>query len=103
MPPWLLHYVLKKVRWEPEVATFKIKVLNFSRVIHSNWLAKINLGGPLVVNIVSYCCTRKMLKETETHETIDFFDTFSLLVAFQFGGSPDPPLATPMPRGAGPE
>ena len=31
--------------------------------------------GPLVVNmIVNYCCTQKMLKETE--ETIDFFVTF---------------------------
>ena len=43
-----------------------------------------------------------MLKETETDETIDFVVTFLSLVAFQFGGGPGP-LATPMPRGAGPE
>ena len=46
-----------------------------------------------------------MLKETETDETIVFFVTFLSLVAFQFGGGPGPcpPLAKPMPRGAGRE
>ena len=36
-----------------------------------------------------------MLKETETEETIVFFVTFLLLVAFQLGGE-WAPLATPM-------
>ena len=42
-----------------------------------------------------------MLKETKTEETIVFFVTFLLLVAFQGGGggrAPWPPLATPMPE-----
>ena len=52
-----------------------------------------------------YCCTRircprKMLKETETEETIGFFVTFLPLVAFQLGGRatrpPPPLLATPV-------
>ena len=40
----------------------------------------------------------KLLKETETKETIVFFVTFLLLVAFQSGGTRAPwaPLATPM-------
>ena len=66
---------------------------------------KLNRVGqyPLVVNIVvNYCCTQKMLKETETEETITgFFVTFLSLVAFQLGGAgllplPLPHLATPM-------
>ena len=58
----------------------------------------------MVVNIiVNYCCTRvcctqKMLKETESEETIGFFVIFLSLVAFQLGearGPSLPPLATP--------
>ena len=67
-----------------------------------NWLAKINR----INIIINYCCTRvlfyaKMLKETETEETIVFFVIFLSLVAFQLGGggtgyaygerSPQPP------------
>ena len=55
--------------------------------------------APLITIIVNYCCLRKMLKETETEETIVFFVTFLPLVAFQLGGGGSPaPLATPMPR-----
>ena len=54
---------------------------------------KLNLWGPgsMVVKInVNYfctrvCCTRKMLIETETEETIGFFVTFLSLVALLFG------------------
>ena len=54
----------------------------------------------MVVNIiVNYCgmyvcCTRKMLKETDSEETIKFFATFLSLVAFQLGGggNPGPPV-----------
>ena len=81
-PPWLLHYVHKKIISGPEIATFRTKTLNFIRVTLKNWLAKIKLrgAGPQIVNIiVHYCCThvcdtRKMLKETE--ETIDFLPNF---------------------------
>ena len=58
----------------------------------------------MVVNIIvnSYCahvrCTQKVLKETETKETVGFFVTFLLLLVFQLGGPrpPAPLLATPM-------
>ena len=60
-----------------EIAPFRIKTLNFSRLVHLNWLAKTSGEGlgPLVVNIKikllliavvrMYCCTPNMLKETE--------------------------------------
>ena len=44
--PCLLHYVHKKVRWGAQLATFRIKTLNFPRVMRSNWLANIKLKGP---------------------------------------------------------
>ena len=53
----------------------------------------------MVFNIVvSYCCKRKMLKETE--ETMGFFVTFLSMVKFQLRETraPCPPLATPMLR-----
>ena len=85
-----MHYVHKKVKLGPKVATFRTKTLNFTPVLHLNWLAKIELRGPvpIFVNIVGhYCCTRvllhaKKLKETETEETVGFFVTFLSLVAF---------------------
>ena len=87
---FLPHYVRTKVRSGPEIATFRIKTLNFTWVIH--WLAKIELRGPgtpgsILLLFVNYCCTRvllyaKMLKETETEETIGLFVTFLSLVAF---------------------
>ena len=43
-----------------------------------------------------YYCTRKMLKESETVETISCSVTFSSLVAFQRRKSTGPLLATPM-------
>ena len=47
-----------------------------------------------------------MLKETETEKTIVFFVTFFIIGSISIGGGPGsqgPPLATPMPRGVGPE
>ena len=46
-----------------------------------------------------------MLKNIETDETISFFVTFLLLVAFQLEGARAPylPLAASMFRGTGPE
>ena len=40
-----MHYVQKKARRGPEIATFRTKTLDFLRVIHLNWLAKIELRG----------------------------------------------------------
>ena len=83
--PGLLHFVNKKVTCRPEVATLRTKTLNFTRFIHLNWLAKIELRGPGPPDCqidVNYCFTRvlllnaKMLKETEIEETIVFFVTF---------------------------
>ena len=75
---------IKKVRCGPEVATFRTKPFNFTRIVHLNWLAKLNWGDPvpLVVNIiVNYCCTRvllhaKILKEAETEEWRHFCHIF---------------------------
>ena len=80
-----MHYVHKKVKGGPEIATITTKTLNFSRAICLNWWTKIELRGePLTVNIVAnYCCKRKMLKETETGQTIGFFATFLSLVTLQ--------------------
>ena len=55
--------------------------------------------APSINIIVNYCYTRvllnaKMLKETETEETIRFFVTVLSLVVFQWRGAG--PLATPM-------
>ena len=39
----------------------------------------------MVLNIIAiYCCTQKILKETEAEETIAFVATFLSLMAFQF-------------------
>ena len=55
----------------------------------------------MVVNIiVNYCCTQKMLRETE--ETIVFCHIF-IIGSISIGGGLGPPLATPMPHGARPE
>ena len=40
-----MHYVHKKARYGPEIATFTTKTLHFLRVIRLNWLAKIELRG----------------------------------------------------------
>ena len=49
-----MHYVHKKARCEPERVTFRTKTLRLLRVImiRLNWLAKIELRGTLVFNIV---------------------------------------------------
>ena len=39
---WLLHYVHKKFRRGPEVATFRTKTLDFTLVLCLNWLEKLN-------------------------------------------------------------
>ena len=40
-----MHYVHKKARCGPEIATFRTKTLHFLLVIRLNWLAKIELRG----------------------------------------------------------
>ena len=86
---------MKKVRWGPDVATFRTKNLNFTQVIHVNWLSKLNWGGPglLVVNLLLiavvhvYCCTLRCQKKLKN---IDFFVAFLSLVLFQLEGGPAP-------------
>ena len=96
-----MHYVHKKARCGPEIATFRTKTPHFCRDIRLNWLAKIELRGArgpwssvlLLVTVISKKCS----EETEIKETIGFFVTFLSLVKFQLrgAGSP-PPLATLM-------
>ena len=38
-----MHYIHKKARCEPEIATFRTKTLHFFRVIRLNWWATIEL------------------------------------------------------------
>ena len=40
-----MHYVHKKARCGPELATFRTKTLHFLWAIRLNWLAKIELRG----------------------------------------------------------
>ena len=42
----ILHYVHKKVTRGPELRTFRIKTLTFTRVICVNWLANVKLKRP---------------------------------------------------------
>ena len=91
--PGLLHYVHKKVTCGPEVATFRTKTRNFTRVIHLTWLAKIELRGPAPPDcqiVINYCCSRVLLLHVKmqkgTEETIGFFVTFLYLVVFQLKG-----------------
>ena len=98
------YYILfmKRLKW-PELATFRTKALNFTCVIHSNWLAKIELRGlgppprqyPWYLLFYAHA---KKLKVTETEETIGFFVTFLSFVAFQLGRGAGPlfPLAMPV-------
>ena len=58
----------------------------------------------MAVNIVvNFCCKQKMLKETETKQTVRFLVTFLSLVTFQLGGRagslvPWTSLSTPMTK-----
>ena len=40
-----MHYVHKKARCGPKIATFGTKTLHFLRIIRLNWLVKIELRG----------------------------------------------------------
>ena len=97
-----MHYVHKKARCEPEIATFRTKTIHFFRVIRLNWLSKIELRGTRhpwsSILLISYTVvSEKCEKETETEETIGFFVTFLSLLKFQLGGSLSPlPLPTHM-------
>ena len=74
-----MHYLHKKARCDPEIATFRTKTIHFFQVyVYIGW-QKLILGvpGPLVFNIVvRYWCKRKTLKETETEETRLFCHIF---------------------------
>ena len=97
-----MHYVHKKARCGPELATFRTKTLHFLWVIRLNWLAKIELRGTRrpwsSILLISYLLSAKnATKKLETEETISFFVTFLSLVKFYLGGTPPPlPLPTPL-------
>ena len=74
-----MHYVHKKARCEPEIATFRTKTIHFFRVIRLNWLSKIELRGTRhpwsSILLISYTVVSEKC-EKETEETIGFFVTF---------------------------
>ena len=74
----LLHYVHKKFRWRPEVATFRTKSLDLTMVICLNWSEKNWIKWVYRApwsSILFNCCSKrvllyaKMLKETENEKT----------------------------------
>ena len=75
-----MHYVHKKARDEPDIATFRTKTFHFFRVIRLNWLATIELRGAwgpwssilLLVTVAS----EKYKKETK--QTIGVFGEISI-------------------------
>ena len=92
-----MHYVHKKARCGPEIATFRTKTLHFLRVIRINWLAKIELRGNRhpwsSILLISYTVvSEKCWKETETEETISFFVTFLSLGEISIAGGGLPPF-----------
>ena len=40
-----MHYVHKKDRCDPEIATFRMKTIHFLPDLRLNWLAKIDFRG----------------------------------------------------------
>ena len=87
-----MHYVHKKARCDPEIATFWTNTIHFFRAIRLNWLAKIDLRGfrgPWSsILLFATGVNEKREKDTETEETIGFFVTFLSLVKFQLEGRP---------------
>ena len=52
----------------------------------------------LLITVVRvYCCTRKMLKDTETEETMLFCHIFIIGGISIWGGSTGPPAPSPIP------
>ena len=93
---WLLHYVHKKFRWGPKVATFRTETLDFTLVIRLNWLEKIKLSGCagppgrqyylLLITVVRvYCCTQRCSKKLNMKKQGVFVKCLSL-VSFQLRG-----------------
>ena len=81
-----MHYVHKKARCGPEIATFKTKTLHFFRVIRLNWLATIKFRGArcpwsLILLLVT------VVREKCEEETISVFGEISI----GRGGGPPPP------------
>ena len=90
-----MHYIYKKARCGPEIATFRTKTPHFFRVKRLNWLAKIELRGARgpwssVSLLVTVIC-KKCSEETETEEAIGFFVTFLSLMKFKLRGAGPPP------------
>ena len=99
-----MHYVHKKARCGPEIATFRTKTPRFLRVIRLNWLAKIELSGTwspwssilLLVILLSAKNAKKKLKLKKLQA---FLSHFCHWWNFNWGGGGPPvplPLATPM-------
>ena len=50
-----MHYVHKKAKYGPEIATFGMKTLHFLRVIRLNWLVNVELREPGAPGFQCYC------------------------------------------------
>ena len=93
-----MHYAHKKTIWGCEIATFRTKNSPFPpdysfKLAGYNWLE--GGPGPLVFHIVvSYCCTRKMLKRNWRNNKL-FWHIFVIgEILIEGGGvswSPSPP------------
>ena len=73
-----------------------MEVAKFSLVIHLKWLAKFKLRGPGLyiwsAKLILVCCTRtllyaKMLKETETEETLGLVVFIFIIGDISIGGT----------------
>ena len=77
-----MHYVHKKARCGPEIATFRTKTLHFCWLIRLNWLATIELRkarGPWCLILLLVTVVRKKCwKEIETEEIISVFGEISI-------------------------
>ena len=89
---WLLHYVHKKFRWEPEVATFRTKTFDFTLVIRLNWLEKIESSGCARPPSCQYYLLLITVVRKDAKRNWKWRNkAFLSLVALRWPGSPGPP------------
>ena len=94
-----MHYVHKKARCGPEIATFRTKTPCFLWVICLNWLAKIELRGTRTPGLQYccwlYCCKRKMLKRNWNWRNYRLFCHIFVIGEISIGEGADP-LSLPL-------
>ena len=97
-----MHYVHKKARCGPEIATFRTKTPCFVWVICLNWLAKIELRGTRTPGLQYccwlYCCKRKMLKRNWNWRNYRLFCHIFVIGEISIGEGADPLSPSPWLR-----